>query len=161
MTNFKPDSQINNVPNQEVLKENLWRALEKVIPDTQHEYNEKLKLIKQKYVFISYEDAKKELGTIDEQIRESIKNRIKGLSYTKDVPPEQCLFMKADRKDGSIAYAVIGVGAIVTYRADFFSPVYFEGHGSNHDYNAGELLGNLYNAVELPPYLDKNVENSK
>ncbi len=160
MTNFKPDSQINNVPNQEALKQNLWNALEKVIPDAQHEYNKKLELIKEKYGFISYEDALKELGTIDEQTRESIKNRIKGLSDTKDVPPEQCLYMKASRDDGSSVYAVIGIGAMIKYRADFFSPAYFEGHGGNHDFNASELLGNLYNAVTLPNYPVKNIENN-
>ena len=154
------ESQITNVPSQEKLKASLWSALDKVIPDAKHEYNEKLKFIKEKYDFISYEDAQKELGAIDEHIRESIKNRIKGLTYTKDISPELCLYMKAGREDGSAVYAVIGAGAVVKYRADFFSPAYFDGHGSNHDYNASELLGNLYTAVTQPAYPTKNTEKS-
>ena len=158
MMNFKPDAQINNVPSQEVLKARLWEALEKVIPDTEHEYNKKLEVIKQKYDFISYEETLKELGAIDDGLRDSIPNRIKGLSFTKDIPPEQCLYMKAEREDGASVHAVIGVGAIVQYRADFFTPAYFEGHGGNHDFNAGELLDNLYSAVTLLDYPAKKIE---
>ena len=85
MLNFKPDSQINNVSSQEVLQKNLWDALEKVIPDAQHEYNKKLELIKERYDFISYEDALKELGEIDAKMQQYVKNHIKGISHTKDI----------------------------------------------------------------------------
>ena len=160
MINFKlEDSQINNVPNQEIFKKNLWNALEKVIPNANHESNKKLEYIKAKYGFISYEDAQKELGSIDEQIRESVKNIIKGLSYTKNFPPDKCLFMKANREDGSFAFAVIAGDDVIKYRADFFTPAYFDGHGGNHDLNTTELLGNLYDSVTLPNYPVKNIEN--
>ena len=159
MLNFKPDSQINNVSSQEVLQKNLWDALEKVIPDAQHEYNKKLELIKERYDFISYEDALKELGEIDAKMQQYVKNHIKGISHTKDISPEQCLYMKAVREDGSPVHAVIGAGAVVKYRADFFSPAYFKESGGNHDFNASELLGNLYLAVTAPHYPVSNVEN--
>lgn len=155
MKNFQPDSQINNISSQESLKKSLWDALEKVIPNDQHEYNEKLKFIKEKYTFLTYEEALKELGELEKEIKKYFKNRIVGLVETKDIPPEQCLYMKANREDGSLTHAVIGVGAQVQYRADFLSPAYFQGHGGNHDFNASELLGNLYNAVTLPPYPKK------
>lgn len=151
---FNPDLQTVE-PSQESLKESLWYALEKVIPDTNHEYNDKLKFIKDKYIFLTYEGMASELGELDKESKRSIKNRINGLVETKDIPPELCLYMKAEREDGSFAYVVIGVGAIVKYRADFISPAYYEGRGGNHDFKESELLGNLYNAVKLPKYPNK------
>jgi hypothetical protein len=124
---------------QEEMKQKLWAILEGVIPDKEHELNEKLDFIKESYTLISPEDFKTELQD-------------KEVLWTKSLPEEQCLFLKAQRSDEEPVYAVIGVDALVKYRADFFSPTYPEGHGGNHDFNRSELLENLHNAVVLPPY---------
>ncbi len=146
--------ELNNNPefSQEELQQQLWDALEKVVPNPEHEDNKKLELVKEKYSFISYSEALEEMGSVDDREKSYIKNYIKNLTYTKDISPDQCLFMKAVREDGENVYAVIGVGAVIKYRADFLSPAYYEGHGSNHDYNSSELLGNLYLAVTAPPH---------
>ncbi len=140
----------------EELQKELWDVLESTIPNSEHETNKKLEVIKDKYEFITYEQTLEELGNADEITKEYHKNHIDGLDYTKDISPDQCLFMKAEREDNTIAYAIIGVGAIVKYRADFLSPAYHKGHGGNHDLNGSELLGNLYLALTGKEYTDKN-----
>lgn len=124
---------------QEEMKQKLWSILEGVIPDKEHELNQKLDLIKESYSLISPIDFKAELED-------------KKTSWTESLPEEQCLFLKAQRKDGIPVYVVIGVDALVKYKADFFSPTYPEGHGGNHDFNRSELLYNLYNSIMLSPY---------
>ena len=140
----------------ENIKVDLWKILEGVIPDENHENNQKLEFIKEKYSFMSYEDALAQMGSADDITKEHYPNKIKGLVHTKDILPEQCVFLKATREDGTEVFAVIGTGAFIKYRADFFSPAYFGGHGGNHDFNASELLGNLYLAVKSPKYLTGN-----
>lgn len=134
------------------LEAELWDVLETAVPGSEHENRQKLDFIKEKYQFITYEQALEDLGSLDENKQRFFKNIIIGLRDTKDISPELCLFMKAERGDGAFAYAVIAVGAQVKYRADFISPAYYQGHASNHDYNAGQLLGSLYLAATSPAY---------
>lgn len=157
MPNFKPDLINGNalVSDSEKLKNNLWSALESIIPNNEHESRKKLDLVKEKYHFVSYEDMLKELGSVGEEMKKYHVNNIKGLDYTKDTSPDKCVFMKADREDGASAYAVVGVNTPIQYRGDFFSPSFYSGHGSNHDYNCSELLGSLYDAITRSPYPEK------
>ena len=158
MPDFKPDS-INSkvlVSDSEKLKADLWSTLESIIPNDEHESRKRFNFVKEKYRFISYEDMLKELGSVEEEMKKYHSNNIKGLNYTKDTSPDNCVFMKADREDGASAYAVIGVNTPIQYRGDFFSPSFYGGHGSNHDYNRSELLGSLYEAVTRSPYPEKN-----
>lgn len=157
MPNFKPDLINSNtlVSDSEKLKTDFWVALKSIIPNTEHEYNKKFEFIKEKYRFVNYEDMLKDLGSVKEEMKKYHSNNIKGLNDTKDISPEKCVFMKANREDDVSAYAVIGVDTAIQYRGDFFSPAFYGGHASNHDYNRSDLLESLYKAITLPPYLEK------
>lgn len=158
MFDFKPDSRIDKkdpVLSQEELKNNLWDAIESIIPKGEHESRKKLEFVKEKYSFISYDDMLKELGSVEEEMKKYHVNNIKGLNYTKDTSPDKCVFMKAERNDGVLAHAVIGIDTAIKYRGDFFSPAFSGGHGSNHDYTPSELLGSLHDAITRPSYPEK------
>ncbi len=144
---------IENPPqhkSSEDLQQELWSALENSFTDPEGDDAKRLEKIKEKYNFVTHEEIQTALG---QKTDGRSKNGIEGLTYTKNEEPEKCVFMKAEREGGTFAYAVIAVDTMVKYRADLFSPAYYEGHGSNHDFSANELLGSLYVAITGKEYV--------
>lgn len=74
--------------------------------------------------------------------------REKKLRYTRDL---RDYFFKAVRKDGATVYVIATVSAS-GIRADIFSPAFFEGQTSNHDWNVDEWREILTIALNAPPY---------
>ncbi len=74
------------------------------------------------------------------------------LSYIKKISGDDVRVYKATRTDGLSVKAIIRPTGTGDYAAEIFSPAFYEGHGSNHDFNEGELTGILKTALTSPPY---------
>ncbi|MES3032052.1 MAG: hypothetical protein V4699_02290 [Patescibacteria group bacterium] len=64
-------------------------------------------------------------------------------------------FIVADRLDGSLVRALVRTREEINsdeFSAELFSPAFFNGHASNHDFNRGEFEGILKKAVQGPVY---------
>jgi len=79
------------------------------------------------------------------------KEQLKQIHYgAKSTPYRR--FYKATRDDGKeIVLIITPSGGGDTFSADIFSPAFHEGHGMNHDFNRGELEGNLDLAMKGRP----------
>ena len=149
MNNINQESQPNIY---EDLKNNLWATFENMAMRDPL-YKKEFELVKKDYNFIIYEEALKELGSLEDGQRKYLpENHIKGLNWTKDIPTEKCLFLKGKREeDGTPVYVVVSsMSSRNDFAADIFTPAYYKGHGGNHDFSPHELLKNLYDAVTLP-----------
>ncbi len=58
----------------------------------------------------------------------------------------------ADRQDGTKARVLINPTGQGDFKAEIFSPAYFEGHHCNHDSNESELRNMLTTAINNPVY---------
>lgn len=79
------------------------------------------------------------------------------IDYIKKTSEQGVLFYSATREDGSRARAMIRPTGRGDYAAEIFSPAFYEGHGSNHDFNETELTEILKTALMSPSYQSPKV----
>ncbi len=76
----------------------------------------------------------------------------KQLSYIKKISGNDVRIFKAMRTDGLSVKTIIRPTGTGDYTAEIFTPAFYEGHGSNHDFNESELTGILKTALTSPPH---------
>ncbi len=77
---------------------------------------------------------------------------MKKLLYIQKITEPNVHCYSADRQDGTKARVLIRPTGQGDFAAEVFSPAFYGGHGSNHDFNEGDLKGTLTTALNSSVY---------